>query len=353
MLKDQYNGIYTKLDDWIFDYEYAYELLINHFKTQSLKGFGVEEMRTGIVAAGAVMNYLQETQKANLPHIQKIVPDDVSAYMVLPSSTVRNLEIVSSLGEGGRQGTLLAILDRTQTPMGGRLLKKWITRPLKILGPILERQKTLSLFVADHEMRREVKQELRGVGDLERLIAKITTGRATPREVTWLNAILQKVPRLRELLARVHPPLADSLHPLEDLVALVQRAIVDDPPVNVADGGVIRKGFSSELDELREVAHSGKTWIANLQSKERQRTGIPSLKVGFNNVFGYYIEVTNTHKNKVPDDYERKQTLTNAERYVTPELQHYEERVLGAEETSQALETELFKKVRERVAGES
>jgi len=349
-LKDRYDGIYTKLEDWIFNYDYAYELLINHFKTQSLKGFGVEELEMGIVAAGAVMNYLQETQKGNLPHIRKIVPDDVSAYMVLPSSTLRNLEIISSLGEGAKQGTLLSILDRTRTPMGGRLIKKWLTRPLKILNPILKRQEMLSRFVADHDMRGKVSEELTGIGDLERLIAKISTGRATPREVVWLRAILQKVPRIKGLLPRALCALTEGLQPLADVVQLIDRSIVDDPPTNLADGGIIRKGYSSELDELREVAHSGKSWIANLQAKERERTGIPSLKVGFNNVFGYYIEVTHTHRDKVPSDYDRRQTLTSAERYVTPELKQYEEKVLGAEEKILALETELFNKVRETIA---
>ncbi|MFQ5799563.1 MAG: DNA mismatch repair protein MutS, partial [Bacteroidota bacterium] len=356
ILKDRYDGIYTKLEDWIFNYDYAYELLINHFKTQSLKGFGVEELKLGVVAAGAVMNYLQETQKANLPHIRKIVPDDVSAYMVLPSSTIRNLEIISSLGEGGKSGTLLSILDRTRTPMGGRLLKKWLTRPFKILDPIIERQEMVSQFAADQEMRRKVIEELTGIGDLERLIAKISTGRATPREVVWLKTILQKIPRIKNLLAGAESPpptfsaLIDRLQPLADVVQLIDRSIVDDPPTNIADGGVIQRAYSGQLDELRDVAHSGKTWIANLQAKERERTRIPSLKVGFNNVFGYYIEVTHTKKDKVPSDYERKQTLTNSERYITPELKQYEEKVLGAEERILTLETELFNKVRETVA---
>ena len=355
ILKDRYDGIYTKLEDWIFNYDYAYELLINHFKTQSLKGFGVEELELAIVAAGAVMNYLQETQKANLRHIRKIVPEDVSAYMVLPSSTIRNLEIISSLGEGGKQGTLLSILDRTRTPMGGRLLKKWLMRPLKHLDPILDRQDMVSQFAVHHEMRRKVKEELIGIGDLERLIAKISTGRAAPREVVWLKVILQKIPRMKELLARAEIPsptlsrLTEGLHPLADVVQLIDRAIVEAPPASLADGGIIRQEFSSKLDELREVAHSGKSWIANLQTKERQRSGIPSLKVGFNNVFGYYIEVTHTHKDKVPSDYDRKQTLTNAERYVTPELKQYEEKVLGAEEKILTLETELFNNVLETV----
>ncbi|MEE9289265.1 MAG: DNA mismatch repair protein MutS, partial [Bacteroidota bacterium] len=342
----------SKLDDWIFNHDYAYDLLINHFKTQSLKGFGVEDLKLGVIAAGAVMNYLQDTQKDNLPHIRKIVPEDMSTYMVLPSSTLRNLEIMSSLGVEGKHGTLLSILDRTRTPMGGRLLKKWLTRPLKILVPILERQEMVSQFAADHETRRSVTEELAGIGDLERLIARISTGRATPREVVWLKAILQKIPRIKDLLSRAETlsKSGNELQPLEDVVQLIDRAIVEDPPATLSDGGVIRRGYSSELDELNGIAHSGKSWIANLQVKERQRTRIPSLKVGFNNVFGYYIEVTHTHKTKVPADYIRKQTLTNAERYVTPELKQHEEKVLGAEEKIQTLETELFSTVREKVA---
>ncbi len=354
LLKDHYSGIFTKVDDWVFNFDYGYELLINHFKTQSLKGFGCEELKIGIVAAGAVMNYLQETQKANLPHIKKIVPHDVSDYMVLPPSTLRNLEILTPLMEGIKDGTLFSILDRTQTPMGGRLLKKWITLPLKRLDLIKERLEAVKELIENSEIRKRAGEELTNIGDLERLIAKIATGRANPREMIALKIILSKIPKFKSILqpctTRQLASLREGLKPLDSLVEQIARAIVDDPPLNLADGGVIRKEYSKELDELREIAFSGKEWIANLQKKERARAGIASLKVGYNNVFGYYIEVTHTHKNKVPQDYIRKQTLVNAERFITPELKEYEEKILHAEEKILLLETELFNELRRVVS---
>lgn len=353
LLKENFGGIFTKLDDWIFNYDYAYELLINHFKTQSLKGFGVEEFRSGIVAAGAVMNYLQETQKGNLLQIKKLMPRDVNEYMALDASTKRNLELISSLS-GIADGTLLAVLDRTQTPMGGRLLKKWITQPLKRNDPIQARLEGVKEFVKEKGLRKKMLEVLSRIGDLERLITKICTARATPRDVVALKNFLGEIHNLHTLINTVQSQtlttICERLHPLDDAVHIIGERIVDDPPLSLTDGGVIRKGCSKELDELREIASSGKRWIANLQNKERTRTGIPSLKVGFNNVFGYYIEITHTHKAKVPPDYFRKQTLANAERYITPELKEYEEKVLHAEENIIALETQLFNDLRLKIA---
>lgn len=354
LLKAHFSKTYTKAEDWVFNFDFGYELLVNHFQTQSLKGFGCEEFKIGVVAAGAVLNYLQETQKANLPHLKKIVPYDISEYMVLPPSTQRNLEILTPLMEGVRSGTLFSILDQTQTPMGGRLLKKWMIQPLRKVDPIRARLEAVRELVEKNQVRRKLKELLANVGDLERLIAKIATGRANPREMVGLKIILSQIPNLK---ATIQPcvsqqitSLRDGLQPLQSLVQQIGAAIVDDPPLNLADGGVIRKGYNRELDELRELAFSGKEWIANLQKKERDRTGIPSLKVGFNNVFGYYIEVTHTHKNKIPQDYIRKQTLVNAERYITPELKEYEEKILHAEEKILGLETELFNELRKTVA---
>ncbi len=354
LLRCQFSKTYTKVEDWVFNFDFGYEILINHFQTQSLKGFGSEELKIGIVAAGAVLNYLQETQKANLAHLKKIVPYDIGEYMVLPLSTQRNLEILSPLMEGVRFGTLFSILDQTQTPMGGRLLKKWIVQPLKKSEPIRARLEVAKELVEKSQVRNKVKETLANIGDLERLIAKIATGRANPREVIALKSILSQIPNLKSTLqpcvSREVSSLRDSLEPLPSLVHQIASAIVDDPPLNLADGGVIRKGYSKELDDLRDLAFSGKEWIANLQKKERDRTGIVSLKVGFNNVFGYYIEVTHTHKNKVPQDYIRKQTLVNAERYITPELKEYEEKILHAEEKILALETDLFNALRRMVS---
>jgi len=356
LLRNGFHGLYTKVDDWVFNVDYGYELLVNQFKTQTLKGFGIEELRLGIVAAGAVMNYLQETQKANLLHIRKVTPHDISDYIVLDASTKRNLEITSSIS-GQADGTLFWVLDRTQTPMGGRLLKSWINRPLKKLPPIHARLEAVrELF--GHDTARSTLRELLGqIGDLERLMAKIATARANPRELKQLERYLSHMPAVQSAMAGLSSStlrgLRARLNPLQEVIRTLHDAVEEDPPLALADGGVIRKGFSAELDDLRALAFSGKDWIAKLQQQERQRTGIPSLKVGYNNVFGYYIEITNTHKEKVPAEYIRKQTLTNAERYVTPDLKEYEERVLHAEEKILSLETRLFNEVRAAVAEQS
>jgi DNA mismatch repair protein MutS len=344
--------LYTKVDDWVFNADYAYELLINHFKTQSLKGFGIEEMHIGTIAAGAIMNYLQETQKANIPHIKKIVPHDVSEYMLLDASTKRNLEITTNIS-GAPEGTLYSIIDRTRTPMGGRMLKQWVNRPLKRLDPIRARLHAVQELVTNESVRHKIREELDHIGDLERLIAKIATGRANPREVNQLKAMLELLPNLKSHLSILKNQtlaiLNESLDALSDLVAAIDKAIADDPPIALADGGVIQNGYNSELDEIRALAFGAKDWVAKHQQSERERTGISSLKISFNNVFGYYIEVTNTHREKVPGNYIRKQTLANAERFVTPELKEYEEKILHAEEKILALETRLFNELRKMI----
>jgi DNA mismatch repair protein MutS len=349
LLKNDYRGIYTKSDDWVFNVDYAYEILINHFKTKTLKGFGIEEMRIGVVAAGAIMNYLQETQKTNLVHIRRIVPADIGDYMVLDVSTKRNLEITSSMS-GQTEGTLFSVIDDTQTPMGGRLLKIWINRPSKKLEPIQQRLTAIRELVSVDAVRGTIKHELSHIGDLSRLIARIATGRANPREVNQLKEFLMHIGPLKNHLAATKTPplkaLTAGLNPMNDVVGSIQKALADELPLSLADGGVIRKGYSTELDEIRSLASGAKQWIAAQQQRERQRTGISSLKISYNNVFGYYIEITNAHKDKVPAEYIRKQTLTNAERYITPELKEYEEKILHAEEKILALETRLFNDVR-------
>lgn len=356
ILRDRFRGLYTKLDDWVFHGDYCYELLVNHFKTQSLKGFGAEEMKLGIVAAGVVMHYLQETQKANLPHVKRLTPYDTSEYMVLDWSTKRNLEVTSSLS-GQPDGTLFSVLDRTQTAMGGRLLKAWVNRPLKKLEPILGRLSAVREFHGNAGARKQLRENLEQIGDLERLVARIATGRATPRELKQLEKSLLRIPPIKTEMVSVSSEMLKSLQrrmdPLEGLATLLHDAIANEPPLALVDGGVIRRGYNKDLDELRELARSGKEWIARLQTQERQRTGISSLKVGYNNVFGYYIEITNTHKEKVPADYIRKQTLTNAERYITPDLKEYEEKVLHAEEKILDLETRVFNEVRASIAEHS
>jgi len=364
ILGERAGVVYTKLDDWIFNFDYGYELLTNHFKTQTLKGFGIEsgglngkdqqaEWRMGILAAGAVMNYLQETQKANLLHLRKIAPLNVGEYITLDQSTKRNLEITTSL-EGGVDGTLFWVLDRTQTPMGGRLLKQWINKPLRRLDAISPRLEAVEEFFNNGDVRKKVMATLAGIGDLERLIAKICTNRANPREVASMRSMLTETATLISELTTTRSStlskIQRELQPLDDLIQRIQTALSDDPPLSLSDGNVFNKGYNKELDELRDIGFSGKTWIANLQKTERERTGISSLKVNFNNVFGYYIEVTHTHKDKIPDDYIRKQTMVNAERFITPGLKEYEEKILHAEEKTLALETQLFSELRMSIA---
>jgi DNA mismatch repair protein MutS len=347
----------TKLDDWIFNYDYGKELLLMQFKTANLKGFGIDHLNSGIIAAGAVLNYLQETQKANLTHINHIRIYNPTDYMTLDFSTKRNLEIIFSMQGGGREGSLIEIMDKTVTPMGGRLLKKWISAPLRKLEPITKRQESIEVLFKNKILRKNLLKELQEIGDLERLISRICTGRANPREVVAIKTSLRKIPFIKELLTKSEiktlQQIRDDLNPLDKLVEKIQSALIDSPPLNIADGGIIRSGFSIELDELRDISLHGKDWIANFQKAEREKTAISSLKVSFNKVFGYYIDISNAHKQKVPDTYIRKQTLVNSERYITPELKEYEDKILNAEEKIYELEAELFNEVRLFVAAEA
>ena len=347
----------TKMDDWIFNYDYANELLLNQFGTVTLKGFGIEHLQNGIVASGAALNYLQETQKVNLTHLNRISLYNPSEYMILDSSTRRNLEISYSMHGDGREGSLISILDKTTTAMGGRLLKKWISAPLRDLKKIQSRLDSVEELLKNKSQRKKIETELKEVGDLERIISRICTGRANPREVVALKTSLKKIPAIKEHLSNFKTDALSKtsreLNPLENLVERIQNAIIDSPPATLVDGGVIRNGFSPELDELRNIAFHGKDWIAKLQKTERERTGISSLKVSFNNVFGYYIDISNAHKDKVPENYIRKQTLVNSERYITPELKEYEDKILNAEEKIYELEAELFDEVRKFISAEA
>ncbi len=353
LLRSSFRGLLTKTDDWIFHDDYARELLTTQFKTQSLKGFGLQDYAIGIVAAGAVMHYLQETQKANLLHLRKLSPFDIADHIVLDPSTKRNLEITSSIA-GQEDGTLVHVLDRTHTPMGGRLLKRWITQPLNALEPVRARLAAVTELVDKSEVRTALSALLARIGDLERLNARICTARAGPRDIQALRGILDEIDALRTHTALLTSSALQTIHgdlqPLPDIVKLILAAVAPDPPATLADGGVINPGFNPELDELRSLSSNGKQWIADLQAHERERTGIASLKVGFNNVFGYYIEITNSHRDKVPQEYTRKQTLTGAERYITPALKEYEEKILNAEERILALETQVFTEIRLSVA---
>lgn len=336
----------TRLEEWIFDETYALDRLRDHFGTQSLKGFGFEGDGLATIAAGAVMHYLMETQRARLGHIRRVTRYAYGDFIALDPATKRNLEILFASNDGGRHGSLLNVIDRTSTPMGGRLLKRWALHPLKSRDGIEKRLTAVESLYGEVSVTMELEKELRSIGDLERLIARVATLRASPRDLGGIRSGLERIPRIIELVDRTSAPslaaIARSLQTLDDLLERLARAIPDEPPATLSDGGAIRSGFSPELDELRDIRAGGKSYLESLQERERKRTGIPSLKVGFNNVFGYYIEITNANRDRTPDDYIRKQTLANAERYITPELKEYEEKIFHAEERIADLEREIF-----------
>lgn len=344
----------TFIEDWVYEGDYGYNLLTDHFETHSLKGFGVEDLNVAQIAAGALMHYIQETQKASLGHIKRLHAFENQEFMSLDGSTKRNLELVTSIQEGGTEGTLISILDDTCTAMGGRLLRKWIMRPLKRLKPISRRLNAVESLNLNHEVREQLREELEQVGDLERLISRICVGRANARDLMQLKLSLAQVPRIKMQFSQLDEPLLndirDRLKLLIEVQERIEKAIQEDPPASVRDGGIFKDGFNEELDELRDVARNGKNYIAKIKEELAQETGISSLKIGYNKVFGYYIEVTNTHKDKVPEHFIRKQTLVNSERYITPELKEVEEKILSSEERSKTLEYELFEELRIYVA---
>ncbi|MFH1525454.1 MAG: DNA mismatch repair protein MutS [Bacteroidota bacterium] len=347
----------TKIDDWIFTYEFGNDLLLEHFKTKTLKGYGIDHLQNGITAAGAVLNYLRETQKLSLDHLNKISRYNPNDFMLLDYSTKRNLEITFTIQEGSREGTLISILDRTETAMGGRLLKKWISAPLRKIEPILQRQNAVEDLFKNKTLRTNLKNELKEISDLERLISKVCTARVNPREMISVKSSLKRIPLIKQLLDQADSDviklLNSKLNELENIVEKLELAIDDNPPISLSDGGIIRSGFNIELDELRELSSNAKNWIANFQKSERARANISSLKVSYNRVFGYYIEISNTHKNKIPENYIRKQTLVNSERYITPELKDYEDKILNAEENISSLEYQIFNEIRGLLAHET
>ena len=343
----------TPQEDWVFGEDFATETLLRHFQTHSLKGYGVDDLTVGLAAAGGALFYLGETQKGRLPHVRRIQRYRADDHIALDPATKRNLELVSSMQEGRRDGSLIGVLDATQTPMGGRRLRQWLVRPLRDVDRITDRLDAVQALHTSSRLRRSLREELRHVGDLERLAGRVCTGRATPRDLVTLRLTLQQVPLVKTLLAEADGllgRLCDRLTLCQDTVDRIQAALVDEPPAALKNGGFIRPGFSSDLDELREIAGSGKEYLTKLQATESKRTGIPSLKISYNKVFGYYLEVTNAHKDKVPAEWVRKQTLVNAERYVTAELKEYEETILTAQEKIGELEGSLFQTLRLAVA---
>jgi DNA mismatch repair protein MutS len=346
----------TPLDDWCYALDHAGPLLVSHFGVASLDGFGLKDRPLATAAAGGLLHYARETQKDALAHVTEISFYQPSDTMVLDATTVRNLEIVEGL-DGSRKHSLLAVVDETSTSMGARMLKQFLLRPSVRLDEVDSRLAAVEDLRAATIARDRLRTTLGSIQDLERLAGRIAMGRASARDLVALTRSAERVPELRAELERLHAPLlaylAGDLDDLADLRDLVERAIADDPPVALADGGTVRAGYSSELDELRGLATASKQFIAQLEARERQQTGIASLKVRFNSVFGYFIEVSKSNVRNVPDHYERRQTLANAERYTVPQLKEYEAKVLGAEERILALETEIFDGIRRRVATET
>ena len=337
-----------RLDEWIFTKDYAEETLNNQFQTKTLKGFGIDNLPKATVAAGAIFHYLGENQHKRLDHITSISRIEEERYVWLDRFTVRNLELLSSTNENAK--TLSDILDETQTAMGGRMLKRWMVLPLKNKAPIERRLSVVSFLKEHQELSFELSQRLKNIGDLERLISKVAVGKVNPREVAHLKRTLTEIPSIKTLLQKKSNPkglteMLNKLDSCEKLVALIDRTLAEEPAGQFGKGEVIHSGWNKELDELREIAYHGKDFLAEMQKRESERTGIPSLKIAFNNVFGYYIEVRNAHKDKVPEEWIRKQTLVNAERYITEELKVYEQKILGAEEKILVLEQRLFQEL--------
>ncbi len=341
----------STLDEREFSPRLNARRLSEHFGTTGLEGFGCGGLTAGIGAAGALLHYIKETQLSNLPHIRKLSPYETGEFMIMDYSTARNLEIVENTRTGRRSGTLIEVMDRTATAMGARLLKTWMLRPLKDLEQIKLRHGAVDELIMEPGVRAEAGALLKGVYDLQRLSSRLSMGTASPRDLAALRDSLEKVSRLKEVLSplgsKLLADICSGLDPVDEASDLVGRAIADSPPLNTRDGGVIRTGYNGELDSLRETGAGGKDWIAALERDERKKTGINTLKVGYNKVFGYYIEVTRANLGSVPEGYIRKQTLVNAERFITEDLKRWEERILRAEERAKALEAELYREVLE------
>nr|MBA2330106.1 DNA mismatch repair protein MutS [Flavisolibacter sp.] len=344
--KEEFGGKFYSytLDEWIFQKAYAEDLLLKHFDTHSLKGFGIEEFTSGLVAAGAVLHYLKETEHPNLQHITTIHSLIQNDYLWMDKFTIRNLELLHSPVEKGH--TLLSILDNTCTPMGARMLKRWMVFPLKSLQKINERLDVAEHFILHAELRNKLQHAMKQCGDMERLVSKIPLKKINPRELLQLARALRQVDEIKKTCSATDNNylvrLSEALNPCHYIAEKIVKEIIDNPPALAQKGGFIGNAVNTKLDELRNIAFDGKQFLLQLQQKESEATGISSLKVGFNNIFGYYLEVTHLHKNKVPQEWIRKQTLTNAERYITPELKDYEEKITGAEEKMLQIELELF-----------
>ncbi|MFM2368713.1 MAG: mismatch repair protein MutS [Bacteroidota bacterium] len=342
---DDYHSFY--LEDWIYKEDYAFETLTKHFQTISLKGFGIEELKEGIIASGAILYYLSETQHNRVQHITAIQRIAEDAYVWMDRFTIRNLELYHSYNPNAV--TLLDVIDKTLSPMGGRLLKRWLALPLKDSNKIKSRHQVVSYLKENQEVLKNIQKQIKQISDLERLISKIAAGKVSPREVVYLKESLDAIIPIKTLALESPQEavkvIGDSLHSCELLREKIKTVLNQDAPVAIAKGNAIAKGINAELDDLRDISTSGKEYLEGIEKRESERTGISSLKISFNNVFGYYIEVRNTHKDKVPSEWIRKQTLVNAERYITEELKEYETKILGAEEKIHKIEVELFEQL--------
>ena len=333
-----------ELDDWVFTETTAREKLLKHFETKNLKGFGVEHLKNGIIASGAILQYLTMTQHTQIGHITSLARIEEDKYVRLDKFTVRSLELIGSMNDGG--SSLLNVIDRTISPIGARLLKRWIVFPLKDEKPINERLNVVEYFFRQPDFKELIEEQLHLVGDLERIISKVAVGRVSPREVVQLKVALQAIEPIKQACLEADNAslnrIGERLNLCVSIRDRIAREINNDPPLLINKGGVIKDGVNADLDELRRISYSGKDYLLQIQQRESEETGIPSLKVAYNNVFGYYIEVRNVHKDKVPKEWIRKQTLVNAERYITQELKEYEEKILGAEDKILVLETQLY-----------
>ena len=333
-----------ELDDWVFTETSAREKLLKHFEVKNLKGFGVEHLKNGIVASGAILQYLIMTQHTQIGHVTSLARIEENKYVRLDKFTVRSLELMGSMNDGG--SSLLNVIDKTISPMGARLLKRWLVFPLKDVQPINERLNVVEYFFRQPDFKELIEEQLHLIGDLERIISKVAVGRVSPREVVALKVALQAIEPIKAACMDADNAslnhIGEQLNICQSIRDRIDREIDNDPPLLINKGGVIKSGVSAELDELRRIAYSGKDYLLQIQQRESELTEIPSLKIGYNNVFGYYIEVRNTHKDKVPAEWIRKQTLANAERYITQELKEYEEKILGAEDKILVLETQLY-----------
>ena len=333
-----------ELDDWVFTETTAREKLLKHFETKNLKGFGVEHLKNGIIASGAILQYLIMTQHTQIGHITSLARIEEDKYVRLDKFTVRSLELIGSMNDGG--SSLLNVIDKTISPMGARLLKRWLVFPLKDVLPINERLNVVEYFFRQPDFKELIEEQLHLIGDLERIISKVAVGRVSPREVVALKVALQAIEPIKEACMEADNVslnrIGEQLNICKSIRDRIEKEINNDPPLLINKGGVMKLGVNDELDELRQIAYSGKDYLLKIQQRESELTEIPSLKIGYNNVFGYYIEVRNTHKDKVPQEWIRKQTLANAERYITQELKEYEEKILGAEDKILILETQLY-----------